>query len=164
MFRNDRFGAIGTKASAFVREPGLGGAMFRSILIAIDLDEPASWSRALPAALSLARTSSARLTLGTIVADRTAMADQWSASAHRERIETARARLCGLADDCGDQPHDVLVGTGRIGQGILDLAREAEADLIVIASHRPGLRDYLLGGNASHVVDHAPCSVLVVTP
>jgi universal stress protein F len=136
--------------------------MFKSILVAIDLDEPASWSRALPVVLPLARMGDARLTLGTVVTDWEAMADQWSPAGYRERVELARARLCGLADSCGDQPHDVLVGSGRIGPGILELAGKAGADLIVMASHRPGLRDYLLGGNAAHVVNHAPCSVLVV--
>lgn len=106
--------------------------MFKSILIAIDLDDPASWSRALPVALPLASMGGARLTLGTIITDWEAMPDQWSPAGYRERIETARVRLSGLADACGDQPHDVLVG------------------------------DYLPGGNAAHVVNHAPCSVLVV--
>ena len=35
------------------------------------------------------------------------------------------------------------------------------ADLIVFGSHRPVMRDYLLSTNASRVVRHASCSVLV---
>ncbi|MGZ8345790.1 MAG: universal stress protein [Allosphingosinicella sp.] len=136
--------------------------MFKSILVAIDLDEPDSWSQALPAGLSLSRMSGARLTLGTVVTDWEASADQWSPAAYRERVETARARLGSLSDSCGDKPPALLVGSGHIGPGILDLAREAEADLVIVASHRPGLRDYLMGGNAAHVVKHAPCSVLVL--
>ena len=136
--------------------------MFKSILIAIDLDEPGSWSRALSIGLPLARSSGARLTLGTVITDREAMVDQWSSAGYRERIEIARVRLSGLADACGNHPHDILVGSGRVAPGILELAGEAEADLIVLASHRPDVRDYLIGGNAAHVVKHAPCSVLVV--
>jgi nucleotide-binding universal stress UspA family protein len=37
-----------------------------------------------------------------------------------------------------------------------------EADLIVVGSHRPAMKDYLLGTNAARVVRHAHCSVLVV--
>lgn len=136
--------------------------MFKSILIAVDLDDPTSWSRVRPVALPLARMSGARLTLGTVVTDWEELPDQWSPAGYRERIETAHARLSGLAEECGDQPHDVLVGGGNVGSGILDLAARADADLIVLVSHRPGLRDYLLGGHAAHVVSHAPCSVLVV--
>lgn len=36
------------------------------------------------------------------------------------------------------------------------------ADLIVMASQRPELKDYLLGPNAARVVRHAEQSVLVV--
>ena len=35
-------------------------------------------------------------------------------------------------------------------------------DLIVMASHRPELKDYLIGPNAARVVRHADCSVQVV--
>lgn len=136
--------------------------MFKSILIAVDLDEPTSWSRAIPVALSLARTDGTRLTLGTVITNWETMADQWSPAGLREKFEIARVRLASLADECGHEPHDVLVGSGRIGPEILALASRATADLIVLVSHRPGLRDYVLGGNAAHVVSHAPCSVLVV--
>jgi len=44
---------------------------------------------------------------------------------------------------------------------ILRVAEEAGADLIVVGSHRPAMKDYLLGTNASRVVRHARCSVLV---
>ncbi len=36
------------------------------------------------------------------------------------------------------------------------------ADLIVMSSHRTGLRTYFLGSIAGHVVRYAACSVLVV--
>jgi nucleotide-binding universal stress UspA family protein len=42
-------------------------------------------------------------------------------------------------------------------------ARKKRADLIVIGSHGwTGIKKILLGSVASHVVSHAPCSVLVV--
>jgi len=43
----------------------------------------------------------------------------------------------------------------------LAVAEEAVADLIVVGSHRPAMKDYLLGTNAARVVRHARCSVLV---
>lgn len=45
---------------------------------------------------------------------------------------------------------------------ILSLAEAISADLIIIASHRPGISTYLLGSNAEVIVRHAKCSVLVV--
>lgn len=44
---------------------------------------------------------------------------------------------------------------------ILETAQEADVDLIVVGSHRPKMKDYLLGTNAGRVVRHANCSVLV---
>ena len=38
----------------------------------------------------------------------------------------------------------------------------ADADLIVIGSHRPAMSTYLLGSNAKTVARHATCSVLIV--
>ncbi|WP_223427395.1 universal stress protein [Tateyamaria pelophila] len=51
---------------------------------------------------------------------------------------------------------------GHSGRTILDYAKEHGVDLIIIASHRPGFQDLLLGSTASHVVRHAACAVHVV--
>jgi len=40
-------------------------------------------------------------------------------------------------------------------------ATEAGTGCIVIGSHKPGLRDYLLGSTAAKVVRHAACAVHV---
>ena len=51
---------------------------------------------------------------------------------------------------------------GHSGRTIVEYAKEHRNDLIIIASHRPGLEDYFLGSTASHVVRHASCAVHVV--
>jgi len=50
---------------------------------------------------------------------------------------------------------------GSSYHNIIESAKENEADLILINSHKPGLKDYLLGSTAGKVVRHAPCAVLV---
>ncbi len=45
---------------------------------------------------------------------------------------------------------------------ILKMADTVSADLVIIASHQPGISTYLLGSTASAVVRHAHCPVLVV--
>ncbi len=63
-------------------------------------------------------------------------------------------------------PHGVkvqhILGEGHVYDVILKMSKKINADLIVMASHGPELKDYLLGPNAARVVRHAKCSVLVV--
>ncbi len=56
----------------------------------------------------------------------------------------------------------VDVRTGHTYRTILDVAEETKTDLIIVASHKPELQDYLIGSTAAKVVRHAKCSVLVV--
>ena len=51
--------------------------------------------------------------------------------------------------------------TGPPAREILAAAKEHHADLIIVASHRPDLSNYLIGSTADRVVRHAACSVLV---
>lgn len=55
--------------------------------------------------------------------------------------------------------HEVRHGPAS-GQ-ILQAAEDSGAELIMIASHKPGLRDYFIGSTAARVIRHAKCSVLV---
>jgi nucleotide-binding universal stress UspA family protein len=54
------------------------------------------------------------------------------------------------------------VRQGQVYREILEEAHDMEADLIVMSSHRTGMRTYFLGSIAGHVVRYAACSVLVV--
>jgi nucleotide-binding universal stress UspA family protein len=55
----------------------------------------------------------------------------------------------------------LVTDAANIYKEILGVAEKAEADLVVVGSHRPAMKDYLLGANAGCVVRHARCSVLV---
>src|SRR3546814_15658073 len=59
-------------------------------------------------------------------------------------------------------PVQHVVTCGTIYEEILTFARQHSIDLIVMASHRPELSDYLLGPNAARVTRHAACPVMVV--
>ena len=77
----------------------------------------------------------------------------------RNRQET-HAELA--AEFAGQPDVTVLVQVGHAAQAILDVAKEGGHDCVVIASHRPGLQDYLLGSTAARVVRHAQCGVHVL--
>jgi len=57
---------------------------------------------------------------------------------------------------------EIDVRVGHPAKAILSVAESNKADAIVIASHQPGLQDYLLGSTAARVVRHAHCTVVVV--
>ncbi|HXJ70382.1 MAG TPA: universal stress protein [Verrucomicrobiae bacterium] len=60
-------------------------------------------------------------------------------------------------------PTEARVVRGDPRDALVDTARTMGADLVVVGSHgRTGLAKLVLGSVASHVVTHAPCSVLVV--
>jgi len=50
---------------------------------------------------------------------------------------------------------------GDVYPEILHEAKSWKADVIVLASHRPGVSDYLLSSNAVKIMRHAPISVFV---
>lgn len=79
--------------------------------------------------------------------------------------EKARVAIVqSLEDLASDAEADVegVVVEGHSGRTIVDWADEHDVNLIVIASHRPGMQDYLLGSTAARVVRHARCAVHVV--
>ena len=140
--------------------------MFESIVVPVDTQEPDSWAVIVPTAISMVQANQARLTLCTVIPDVRAMMEaEWSAIAYRQMVDIARSRLDTLAKQFpGVADVQIEVGNGSVWRGIVEIASQAEADLIILASHRPAMKDYLLGANAVSVVRHAPCSVMVVRP
>ena len=58
---------------------------------------------------------------------------------------------------------ETFVGEAEAFEAITNLAKEQNADMIVIGSHgRTGLRRLLMGSVAEKVIGYAPCPVLVV--
>ncbi|MCT4558212.1 MAG: universal stress protein [Pelagimonas sp.] len=78
----------------------------------------------------------------------------------REARNALQAELDSLAQSVPNG-QGVLV-EGHSGRTILDWAEENGSDLIVIASHQPGMQDLLLGSTATQVVRHARCAVHVL--
>jgi len=75
--------------------------------------------------------------------------------------KNAHDALSKIARESGLEA-EIVVRSGQPSAGILGTAKEKNADAIIIASHQPGLSDYLLGSTAHRVVRHAKCAVLVL--
>ncbi|MGY0218726.1 universal stress protein [Endozoicomonadaceae bacterium StTr2] len=139
---------------------------YKNILIPIDMSCKGSWENSLPIAIEQARNHQATLHVLTVVpeAEIPAVAALLPAGLDRRLRDQGKIALHDLIKE--DIPADIVTEV-RVNQGqpykeILRAAKDIEADLIVMASHRPGLSDYLIGANAAHVVRHAKCSVMVV--
>lgn len=139
--------------------------MFKNVLLAIDLTEPSSWARALPVALEICKSSPAALHVTTSAAEvNVQVATFFPADANEKLLTQAAADLQAWMREhvpAGIEAHRI-VGQGTVYREILAAAEKVNADLIVMASHKPTITDYLLGANAAHVVRHAACSVMVV--
>lgn len=140
--------------------------MFNAVLVPIDLNQPSSWEKALPMAVGLCRDSGAKLTVMTVVPDfGMPIVAQYFPADYADRAQSeAKSALEKLVADLVPEGVDAecLVGYGTIYDEIMKAAGDKACDLIVMASHRPELKDYLIGPNAARVVRHAGCSVLVV--
>lgn len=140
--------------------------MFKRILLSVDLEHESSWIKALPLALDLCKSFGAALHVLTVVPDfGMSIVGQYFPKDFEK--EVGDKTLTRLKDFCAERvPENLfvqhIVGTGTVYEVILDMAKTVEADVIVMASHRPELQDFLLGPNAARVVRHANCSVLVV--
>jgi len=79
-------------------------------------------------------------------------------------LETAKADVVeGLKSLVDGVPNaTTMVVDGHSSRTILGHADNNDVDLIIVASHQPGMQDYLLGSTAAKVVRHAKCAVHVL--
>jgi universal stress protein F len=135
--------------------------MYKTVLVPIDMAHLAEGKANVTLAASYG-AQGAKVILLNVVED----IPNWAAidlpaGLLEKSVESIRAQLQEIAKASGSKM-DVDVRTGHSYNTILEVAEKSKADLIIIASHRPGLQDYFLGSTAAKVVRHANCSVLVV--
>lgn len=137
--------------------------MIKTIIVPIDIAKTGAGAAALGLAQDLAAKYGSKLVLlyvfetvpGFIKA-------QLPAGVHAKALEDATTSLNAFAAEQGlTGTAEVLLREGHPPTEILEFANETDADMIVIASHDPGVSDYFLGSVAARVVRHAHCSVLV---
>jgi nucleotide-binding universal stress UspA family protein len=81
----------------------------------------------------------------------------------RTAAEETAAHGASLAAGAGFRPESVAIEAAPSWKGLVEVAEEREASLIVLGSHhRKGLGRHLLGSVAAAVAAHARSSVLIV--
>ena len=140
--------------------------MYKDILLPVDLDQQGSWEHALPQAVKLCEMSGANLHILTVVPDfgMSIVSQYFPEEFRKETMAKIMDQLKEFARN--NVPSGIAVqhvlGEGAVYDVILQIADKIKADLVVMASDSPERHHYLLGPNASRVVRHANCSVLVV--
>ena len=139
--------------------------MYKDILLPIDLEHE-STEKAVPVAVNLCQLTGANLHVLAVLPDvgmsivSQYFPKDYEKKALAEALERCRAFVKQRVPDGIQVRH--VVGSGTVYAVILNTAEKVKADLIVMWSHRPELKQFLLGPHAAHVVRHAHCSVLVV--
>ncbi|MGK7913976.1 MAG: universal stress protein [Prochloraceae cyanobacterium] len=157
--------------------------MFNKILVAVDLSEINK--DVFAQALSIAKTNHASLMLLHVLSSEEDssplpippnMTDFYPGAGNEMTLEMWREQwevfereglnlLQSLAEEAKNASVEVEYQqiSGSPGRNICKLARECQADLIVIGRRgRSGLSEMILGSVSNYVLHRAPCSVLIV--
>ncbi|GGG80585.1 universal stress protein [Salipiger pallidus] len=134
--------------------------MYRNILVPVAFDNEDKAKAAIAVAQGLAAQDAA-ITLLHVVEQIPGYVMAYVPPDHvAEQRKTMQADLDALA--AGVPGARAVLVDGHSGRTILDYAEAKGSDLIVIASHRPGMADMLIGSTAAQVVRHATCAVHVL--
>jgi nucleotide-binding universal stress UspA family protein len=139
--------------------------MYKRILVPVDLADPNLAKPALESAIMIAKAYDGTIRLVNVLPLTPVMlAEYVPPDFEVQQRQSAEEALAIIAKEVALEPGRVstAVRQGGIYHEILDEAKQINADLIVMSSHRTGVRTYFLGSEAGHVVRYATCSVLVV--
>lgn len=139
--------------------------MYQNILIPIDVAVESSWRKPLPAAIDHSRHfPAAVLHLVAVVPELPPQLAFLPEEYTARMVSLATEKLAAIVQNKVPQdiPARQYIRQGCVFREILKAAVEVNADLIIMGPHQPEFEDYLLGPNASRVVRHADCSVLIV--
>jgi universal stress protein F len=138
-------------------------------MILVALDGSPRGPAVLAKGVAMAKAQGERLILFRSVGVPTDLPQDIWRSSDRPLSDVLNERAQVYLHECETMvPDQVRGGTkvviGSPWQAICETARILPADLIVIGSHGYSNIDRFLGTTAARVVNHAPCSVLVVRP
>jgi nucleotide-binding universal stress UspA family protein len=140
--------------------------MARSIVVGTDGSESAA--RAVREAIDIAVRDGARLHVVTAYPDPAMFRERIASGATRVDVDlrdVAEGVGARVAREAEERSVDVNTHAreGDPAEVILDVAKEQDADLIVVGSRGlSGVRRFLLGSVSAKVSEHAPCSVMIV--
>jgi len=136
--------------------------MYKTIMVPVDLAHLPQIATAIDTAGDLARHYGAKLVFVSITPE--------APGAIARNPQEFATRLAGFAAQEGTRlgvntdshaiaAHDPTIDTDK---NLLAAITQTGADLVVMATHRPGLSDYFWSGHGANIAAHAPVSVFLV--
>jgi nucleotide-binding universal stress UspA family protein len=150
----------------------IGVNMFKRLLVPVDGSDISK--KSLKKVAELAKADKAAVTLvyvsdpmpPMVYADST-MGYGISQKDHKQVCDAYAAdvfKKATVALGSGIKPNTLHIANSNLSAGILDGAKKAKADVIVMASHkRTGIKGILLGSEAHEVIVHSKLPVLVLS-
>jgi universal stress protein F len=135
--------------------------MYKTILVPIDMAHIENGKAMIDIATAQGNKDTQTILLNVVEEIPVWVASQLPVGMLDESRQYALEKLKALADTANINV-DIEVRAGHPYKMILEVADKSGAELIIVASHQPGLEDYFLGSTAARIVRHAKCSVLVV--
>jgi len=136
--------------------------MYNSIVVAVALFNRGATSRALITKANALVDPDGTITLVHVLDE---IPHYLANAVAREQLmdhrRAVREQLESLASSARAQRVDIDLRGGRASDNILACATGTRAELIMLASHKPGMGDVFIGSTAAKVVRHAQMSVLV---
>ena len=140
--------------------------MYKSILVPVDLTQKSSWKKVMPVAVELAQSHGSDLHILTVIPDfgMALVGSFFPADYAKNSMAAAVQELAAFVKKRVPAGISVTsdVKQGTIYKEIMRTADKLDISLIILSSHRPETKDYLLGPNAARVVRHSKQSVFVV--
>ena len=134
--------------------------MYQTIIVPVAMDQLERGEAILKRAKNL-RAEGGRIVLLNVVEDfQGYLAIDFPVELIEQEQDQARLKLEALRNRLGISA-DIEIRYGGAAREIIKAAEELSADLVIVASHRPGIANYLIGATADRVVRHSPVSVLV---
>lgn len=136
--------------------------MFTRIMVPVDLSHRDKMTRALEIATEWARLHDSSLLLVSVESDQ-------PSSVARNRAEFVE-KLADMANEMADKTGLAVESeaihsndpAAEMSQALLHAADTSGADMIIMASHMPGLMDHVFSSHGGYVARHAKMSVLLV--
>jgi nucleotide-binding universal stress UspA family protein len=139
--------------------------MYKRILVPIDLSDVELAKPAIASALMMANAADGIVRLINVLPTTPVVLAEYVPPDFEAQQRAAAEEAIAIVAKETRLPAErvsAAVRQGQVYREILEEAHDMEADLIVMSSHRTGMRTYFLGSIAGHVVRYAACSVLVV--